>query len=187
MDVGKVHMAMAGLSVKSLGALGIPAAAILSGLAEFGFTNQWGSAGLAGVIGGCFVAVIAFGPKWMEARRKAIWSQSEIEQTQTDKTIERFEKIMERQASFFRDEIAAKDRQIAFYQTVAAERDLIATLERNSKHAVLSQLTTAEIKLLKPEAPHTNLSYGEMVGDNDKEITESKKRITLALPVAATT
>lgn len=188
--LAKFHQILATLSWKQIYAIGIPGGASLGALIDHLFERDWASTGLAGLFGAAIFAVAMAGPRIMEQHTKAKVARAQIEQETADKTVDRMDTVLKRQADFFKEQIEEKDRQLkqkdaiaAFYRTVAAERDLIATEERNAKHDVLNEYGVAAMLLVDNPNFHYK-TYTEMVGEHDKAVKDSKDRLRkLAWPI----
>lgn len=176
----RVHYGLAALTWKQLLAIGIPAGGSVAALLEQLVTGNWGSAGLAGVIGAMFMTVMLVTPRLIEQRRKNRESDASISDG-------KMEKFMQRLERFYEGQITYANTHMGFYRKLAVERDLQASMERNSKHKYQSQLTGAETVIqvlliqlvqasIEPKMQYHAKTYEELAGEEDKAITESKNR-----------
>ncbi len=182
--LNRIHYGIAALSFPKLLSIGVTGGGMLGTFIGELVTNQWGTAGLSGVIGGTVMALVLVVPRVMEQRRKSHESEATISS-----------KLFEQQAKFYERRLLILNDIVRYYQIVAAQRDLIATYERNSKHDVLSQLNAAEIAIREHEyqaasggrkfQEYRPRSYSEICGDNDRKVERAKDRIAEAVPVAA--
>lgn len=179
----RIHYGIASLSFPKLLTIGITGGSTIGTFLGELMTNQWGAAGLSGVIGGTLMAVVLVVPRVMEQRRKTQESEATISS-----------KLFEQQAKFYERRLLILNDIVRYYQIVAAQRDLIATYERSSKHDVLSQLNAAELAIReheyqaasagRPFHQYQPRSYADICGDNDRKVERAKDRIADAVPVA---
>jgi hypothetical protein len=145
-------------------------AASVSGLLGFTFTevltSQWGLAAISTIVASIGGAAFVAFPKIITARADARARDSAARETETTNLIERMTTF--------------HGAEIQFYQRRVAEKELIATLERKSKHKALSecQRCVFQINLLESMLRANNVvppefvvtPYQALVGDEDRQI-----------------
>jgi hypothetical protein len=160
------------LSIKATLALSSSVSATLGFLGEFARTNQWGSAGLAGVIAATVGGAFVFIPRIMEQRRKNVESFSVVRDKETTALISRM-------ADLHKEELA-------FEKLRSAEANYVASLERQAKHDLLSELSGAQshnqilvdqLRRLghEPVIELHPVDYRKIVGHVDEEIKQMRK------------
>lgn len=138
-----------------------------------GFSGQWGSAGLAGVIAACFSATLVLIPKFMEQRRKNKLTYAQVRDQEQGALLARMS--------------AVQEKEIAFYKLQVAESQLVASLERASKHDVVGELTAAQShnKILREQLLRNNIEplvelhpvdYKNLTAGVDKQIKDIREK-----------
>jgi hypothetical protein len=161
-----------GLSIGKLGALmGSLSAIVGVWLGEI-FTNQWGAAGLAGVIAACFGSFMVLIPKYMEQKRKNAVTFAEVRDKEQGALLTRMADLHE--------------KEMAFYKLQVAEAQLVASLERSAKHEVIGELTGAQShnQILVNQLVRAGLTplvelhpvdYRKLSGATDDQVTELRQ------------
>lgn len=137
------------------------------------FTNQWGAAGLAGVIASALGAAVVVVPKVMEQKRESKKTYSEIREKEISTTVERLSSVCEREKAFLNLQIA--------------ELALSVTLERGSKHDAIAELTDAQSRNhilteqlrkanIEPLVEIHQIDYKALSGKADDTIREMRKK-----------
>lgn len=173
----KAAIYISGLSYKACVALSVPIGTLLGIVFGEAATNQWGAATLAGVIAGGFTTIVTILPRIMEQRRKSRLTDAEVRETATANLITRL------QDSHKTDMAALRQlhvQEVEFLKRVIAEKELVATLERQAKHDAVAEWTDAATMLAvyasilkeagKEAPPYTTKTYKEVVGKADEEI-----------------
>lgn len=183
---------IAGLPLKTSMWLATGLATVLGAITEeamTGFTGQWGAAGLAGIIGGCFTATVVLIPKYMEQRRRNKITYAQVRDQEQGAILSRMSMVHE--------------SEVAFLKLQVAEAHLVASLERSSKHEVVGELTASQShnKILceqllragmEPVVSLHPVDYKTLTAGVDKQIKEirekavedARKALPLPLPVA---
>lgn len=164
---------IAGLSIKGLAMASSTVSGIFGVILGEIFTNQWGVAGLAGVIASAFGASFVVIPKIMEQRRETKKTYSEIREKEITSTVERLSSVCEREKAFLNLQIA--------------ELSLSVTLERGSKHDAIDELTDAQSRNrilieqlrkagVEPLVTVHEIDYKTLSGKADETLREMRKK-----------
>lgn len=154
-----------GLSAKTFALVLTGSSALFGIVLGEAFTSQASGAALAGGVATVLAGLVLVIPRVMEQRRKSRESAARL---QTD--------LLTKMTEFH-------DRELNFYKCQLAAERLIITIERNAKHAAISewgaavnhyQILAAQLRAnkLTPDIVLTVKTYAEVLGESDKEIKQ---------------